>query len=180
MLLGDHDHAVGIALQDVARLDPRAADIDRHVEALDLHAVLARAHPALAAVDRVLQRQAQVLVAVDAVDHGAGDAAAVGDLGQDVAPHGGVFTPAIVQHDHAARGHVVDEVAHGAGGIGGGAVQDGEGAAGHAEVRIARLQLVALADNAQTVQGIAQGGGVHQGGAGDIGFDGMFGHGIRP
>ena len=134
LLLRDHHDAVGVAAHQVARAHAHVADVHRDLRRLDLHAVLAGAHPGIAAEDGVAQLQAQGDVAVDAVDDRAGDALAVRHLGQDVAPHGDVVASAVVEHDHAARRHVVDVVAHRAGRRAGWAVLESPGAAGHAEL----------------------------------------------
>ena len=136
---------------------------------LDLHPVLAGAHPVVLAEHRVADARAQRHVAAHAVDHGAGDAAAVRDLGQDVAPDGGVVAPAVVEHDHAAGRHVVDVVAHGAGRVGRRAVEQRPGAAGHAEAAAARLDAVALAGDAELVERVGERGGVELGRARDVG-----------
>src|SRR5690606_29335533 len=107
---GKHHYAIRVAAHDVARSDPDAADRDRPVDGFHLDAVLAGAHPAATGEDRIPQVQAQRHVAAHAVDHRPGNAATMGDLGQDVAPHRGIFPAAVVQHDDLARRHVVDEV----------------------------------------------------------------------
>ena len=67
------------------------------------------------AVYGVAQLQAQRYIAIDAIDHGARDAFAVGNFGQDVTPHRGVVAPAVVEHDDTAGVHIVDVITHGAG-----------------------------------------------------------------
>ncbi len=170
MGLGHHQQAVRVPAQDVAGSHPRPADLDHAVGPLDLHPILAGAHPVAAAEHRIVQRAAQGHVAADAVYHRAGDAAAMGDLGQDVAPDGGVQPPAVVDRHHRARRHVVDVVPHRPRRIGRGAADHGEGAAGHLESRVAAGDSEALADDAEPVQRVAEGGGVERGGAGEVGI----------
>src|SRR3546814_7513033 len=69
----DHHHPVRIAAHQIARRDPRAADIDDAFHPLDLHAILAGAHPVILAEHRIAECPAEMHVAVDAIDHGPGD-----------------------------------------------------------------------------------------------------------
>src|SRR5690606_41237798 len=60
----------------------------------------------------------------------------------------------------AARRHVVEAFAHGAGRMGGRTIQQRVGATRRAEIRAARLDAIALAGNAEFVERIAQSGGI--------------------
>src|SRR5437868_3844546 len=115
MRLGDDDHAIRIATDQVAGAHAHVADVHGHAGGLHLHAILAGPHPAVPGVNRVAELEGQGRVAVDSVDQGAGNSLDVRDLGEDVAPHGRVLAPAVVQHDHAAGRNVVDVIAHRAG-----------------------------------------------------------------
>src|SRR5690606_34964286 len=98
------------------------------------------AHGIAAAVNRIAEAEAEMDVAAGAVDDGAGQALSVGEEGEDVAPHGGVLATAVVDDNHGARLQPVNEVADGAGVLGiQWTVEDGIGAAGEAEIVIARL-----------------------------------------
>ena len=106
-LVRDRDHAVGIAEEQVAWAHLDAADRDRPVDVGDLHPVLAGAHEPAPAVDRVRQAEGPLDVAADAVDDRARHTALVGHGGEDVAPDRAVNPAAVVEHDDAARRHVV-------------------------------------------------------------------------
>src|SRR5438034_6469390 len=102
MRLGDDDHAICIATDQVAGAHTHVADVHRHAGGLHLHAILTGPHPAVPGVNRVAEFERQGRVAVDSVDQGPGNSLEACDLGEDVAPHGRVLAPAVVQHDHAA------------------------------------------------------------------------------
>src|SRR5688500_2516721 len=129
----DDEHPVRVAAQQIAWGDARVANRHRAIHRLDLHAVLAGAHGVAAAVDRIAKLAREVRVAAGAVDDRSGHAATIRDPGQDVAPHGGVRAPAVIEHHHVARLDIVDVIADGAGRIPRGAVEDRERAARHAE-----------------------------------------------
>jgi hypothetical protein len=119
--------------------------------------------PAAAAVDRVIEFAAQGNVAVDAVNHGAGQLALVRHLGEDVAPGGHVVVATVVDHDHAARLDIVDVVAHMPFfAVARRPVQHRVGMTGHAELGVAGLNLVALTGNAGTVQRVTQCGAIQR------------------
>ena len=94
-------------------------------------------------------------VAARAVDHRAGNAALVGDPGEDVAPHGRILAAAVVQHHHAARQHIVDVIADRAGRVARGTVENRERAAGQPEAGIERLDVQALAGDAEPIERVA-------------------------
>ncbi len=60
----------------------------------------------------ITQRQSQVYLVVDSVDHGACNTPAVPVIGQDFSPQVAVVTIVAAQHDHAVLGHVADVVDH--------------------------------------------------------------------
>src|SRR5690606_6884961 len=93
----------------------RLTDRDRHLLGIDLHAILAGAHRVAPAVDRILELEAEVRIAVRSVDDGPGEPLAMRDRGQNVAPDGRVLPSAVVEHDDGARLEVVDVVADGTG-----------------------------------------------------------------
>src|SRR5689334_22382113 len=68
----NHQHAVGVAAEDVAGADACIADVDDDVGAFDLHAVLTGPHGVAPAEDRVPELPRQMRVAAGAVDHRTG------------------------------------------------------------------------------------------------------------
>jgi len=86
-----------------------------------------------------------------------GDAAAVRDFGQDVAPNCCIGPATVVEDDHAAGRHVVNEVTNGARGRSSRAIENRERTASHAEGWIPGLDLRALTVQAQAIQCVAEG-----------------------
>src|SRR5580658_5303942 len=149
VLTRDHDHAVGVAAQDVSGLHARSADRNIDVDAFDLHAVLARAHPTPTAIDGVAERLAQRHITIDAIDYCAGKSASVGDLGEDVAPDGEVLAAAEIEHDDSADRYIIDIVTDRARGFGGRPVEKRECPARHPKRRRAGADAGALAKHAK-------------------------------
>ena len=173
VLARNHDDAIRIAAQNVSRSDARVADIDDHIGAFELHAIFSRTHGIAAAEDGIAELEAESRIAASAIDHRAGDAAAMGDLGEDIAPDGGVFASAIINRDDRAGRDVVNEVADGASRLADRTVQQREGASGEAKARIARFDAKALSGDAEAVERVAYVGGVELAGA----FNGAIGIG---
>ena len=92
----DH-HAVGVSAQEIPGRHACVTYVDDRVDGFDLHAILPRAHRVAPAVDRISQLTRQMRVATGAIDHRACDTALMRDPGQNVAPHGRIFAPAVVQ-----------------------------------------------------------------------------------
>ena len=99
-------------------------------------------------------------VAAGAIDHRAGDAAAVSHGGEDVAPDRGVFAAAVIEDNDGVRFEVVDVIAHRAGRRGGRPIQDRESAAREPETMIEGLDAETLACDAEAVEGVTDRGGV--------------------
>jgi hypothetical protein len=165
VLCRQYDDTVGIPTQQISRLDADIADVDGSPNGHYLNAVFAGSHPVSAAVNRIAEFTAQGNVTIDAVDHGAGERTPMGDFGQDVAPHRGIFAPFVVQGDHAARRDIIDVIAHRARRHRGGAVEQRECAAGHLEIGATGEDTATLTRDGEPVQGVAQSGGVQSRGS---------------
>ena len=76
-------------------------------------AILAGAHGVAEREDRIADLEAAARVTTHAVDHGPGEPVAVADGRQDVTPHRGVGTAAVVDDHDLARTDIVDVVANG-------------------------------------------------------------------
>src|SRR5512146_104780 len=111
MRLGNRDHSVRVASQDVALVDPGVADVHWPAHGLHLDTILAGAHGITAAVDGIPEFTGKMSVTACPVDHRTGHSAASGDPGQNIAPYGRIFAPAIIQHDHAPGRNVLDVIA---------------------------------------------------------------------
>jgi ABC-type hemin transport system ATPase subunit len=83
------------------------------------------------------------------------DTALVGDPRQNVAPHRRILASAVVQYHDAPGPHIVDVVADRAGRVAGGPVEDRERAPGQPEARVERLDVEALAGDAEPIERIA-------------------------
>ena len=102
-------------------------------------------------------------VAAGPVDHRAAQPALVGGESQDVAPDGGIGTPAVIDHHDMTCGHVIDKIAHRAERVAHRRIGQGEGAASQAEAVVERLDPEALARDAELVERIAERCGVELG-----------------
>ena len=99
-------------------------------------------------------------IAARAVDHGARHATPMRDPGENIAPYGGVLPTAVVQHHDAPRGHIVDVVTDRAWRLAGGSVQNRERASGEPEGVVERLDVQTLTGDTQTIERVAERGGV--------------------
>ena len=102
MFFGDDDDAVEVGEDQVARLDPDAADFDRAAVCFDLGAHRGILGEAAAGEDRPALFEHLGGVAVEAVDDGAVGAAGAGGGGENLAPIGAAHIATAGQKDVSA------------------------------------------------------------------------------
>jgi hypothetical protein len=160
-----NNHAVGISSHQISRSHSDVPNGYRNLSRLDLHPVLTRSHPMTAGKNRIPELTTQGDVATDPIYHCARQASSMRNLGEDIAPHRDIFTPAVIENEDRTGSNIVDIVPNGPRRLRGWAIQESEGASCRAKLLGSRLDLRALPVDSELIECIAQGGAVESGGA---------------
>jgi hypothetical protein len=156
----DYHNAIGVAAQNVPGRNARVPDIYGNLCCVQLYAIFSGSHGITLAEDRIAELHAKRSVATGAVYHCAGDPSPVRNFSQNVAPHGCVFAPAVINRHDGTRRDVINEIANRARRLPDWPIEHRERAARQAKARIAGLDVQALAADAEPVQSVAYCGGV--------------------